>query len=218
MKTLPIALAVTMLAAPAFAAGDAPAKPVKFAPGARTTVLKGVVKGYATARYSLAVDAGQTFQMLFKPSNGACYFNATANGASEAEHIGSSAGNEFSKNVAAKGNYQLDVYLMRSAARRKESCRYALSIEFDKPPAGAGASAGGSNEALRDVCKAETAKVYQVEVAKVTVSATVAKAKRGGFTIDGTIDKGAEGIKKMRCIFRANRTLDNVMAMTPDGE
>lgn len=206
------ALAVT----PALAASDPPPKPIRFAPGKWATTLKGVVKGYATASYTLDVAAGQVFQILFKPSNRSCYFNATANGAAEAEHIGSSSGNEFGKNVSVNGSYKIDVYLMRNAARRNESCRYELAVE--RTGGAAGASGGVSDAALRDTCKAETAKVYQVQPDKVTVSADIAKAKGGGFNIDGTIDKGAEGIKKMRCVFRKDRTLDNVMAMTPDGD
>lgn len=215
MKKFPILL-LTLAATPAIAAGDPPPKPVKFAPGKTATNLKGVVKGYKTASYSLDVAAGQVFQVLFKPSNRSCYFNGTANGAAAAEHIGSSSGNEFSKNVTANGTYRFDVYLMRNAARRAETCRYELSVELTGPQGGA--SSGVSDAILRDNCKSETAKVYQVQLDKVTISAAVVKAKGGGFTLDGTIDKGAEGIKKMRCIFRANRTLDNVMAMTPDGE
>jgi hypothetical protein len=36
--------------------------------------------------------------------------------------------------------------------------------------------------------------------------------------IDGTANKGAEGVKKLRCRFDADRKLRDVMAMTPDGE
>lgn len=212
-----IAALVALLAAtPALAAGEAPPKPVTFPQGKTATVLKGVVKGYATGSYTLDVVAGQTLQMLFKPSNRSCYFNATAVGGAEAEHIGSTSGNEFGKNVTANGVYRIDVYLMRNAARRNEACRYQLSIELTGAPGGA--SAGVSDEMMRDACKGATAPMYGVEPRKVTARAPMRAAKDGGFTLDGTIDKGGEGVKKMRCIFKPDRTIDHVMAMTPDGE
>ena len=215
MKKIAFLLA-TLAATPSFAAGDPPPKAIRMAPGAIATVVKGSVKGYATGSYTLDVVAGQTLQVLFKPSNRSCYFNATANGAAEAEHIGSSSGNEFGKNVSANGTYKFDVYLMRSAARRKESCRYQLSVELTGAPGGA--SAGLSDLMMRDMCKGGTAQMYGVEPRNVTARAPIRKAKDGGFTLDGSIDKGKEGVKKMRCIFKADRTLDRVMAMTPDGE
>jgi hypothetical protein len=39
-----------------------------------------------------------------------------------------------------------------------------------------------------------------------------------GYEIDGTADKGADGIKKLRCIFNAGRSFDHIRAMTSDGE
>ena len=215
MKTIAFIVAA-LAAAPALAAGDPPPKPVKFAPGAMATTLKGSVKGYATGSYTLDVVAGQTLQVLFKPSNRSCYFNATANGAAEAEHIGSTSGNEFGKTIAANGAYKFDIYLMRNAARRKATCRYQLSIELTGAPGGA--SAGVSDVMMRDLCKGATAPMYGVEPRNVTASAGIRKLKDGGFILDGTIDKGKDGVKKMRCIFKPDRTLERVMATTPDGE
>lgn len=36
--------------------------------------------------------------------------------------------------------------------------------------------------------------------------------------IDGTTNNGCNGIKKLRCIFKPDRTFSHIMAMTPDGE
>ena len=51
----------------------------------------------------------------------------------------------------------------------------------------------------------------QIEVGEV-------RELSSGFAIDGTANKGADGIKKLRCLFTAGRTFDQIMAMTPDGE
>lgn len=37
-------------------------------------------------------------------------------------------------------------------------------------------------------------------------------------TIEGRVDKGAEGVKRFRCIFDADLRLTDVMALTSDGE
>ena len=213
MKTI-LAL-VTILAFSAPAVAQKAPTPVQFKPGATSTMLKGKVKGDASAQYAMDVVAGQTVQMLFSPSNRACYFNVTEKGVAEAIHIGSTSGNEFGRNVTASATYTIDVYLMRSAARRNETCSYKLSIEATGAPGGA--SAGVSDQMMRDACKGATAPMYGVEPRNVTATAPIKKSK-DGFTLDGTIDKGKEGVKKMRCIFKADRTMDRVMAMTPDGE
>lgn len=112
------------------AMADAPPKPVKFAPGATSTNLKGAVKGYATARYTLEAKNGQAMQMLFKPSNRFCYFTVAKKGASGFVHDGTMDGNEFSRNLPTDESYGIDIFLMRNAARRNETCRYDLSIEI----------------------------------------------------------------------------------------
>jgi hypothetical protein len=215
MKIALLALAA-LVSTSAFAAGDPPAKSVKFPPGAMATTLKGVVKGYVSGGYTLDAVGGQTLHMLFAPSNRSCYFNVAEAGAAEAVHIGSTSGNEFGTNVASNKTYRIDVYLMRNAARRNESCRYKLEIELTGAPGGG--SAGVSDPMMRDACKGATALMYGVEPRNITAAAPIRKAKDGGWTIDGSIDKGKEGVKKMRCIFKPDRSVDHVMAMTPDGE
>ena len=190
--------------------------PVQFKPGATFTVLKGAVKGYDTASYSLEAKNGQVMHMLFKPSNRFCYFSVGEKGKDGFVHDGTMDGNEFGRNLTADGSFRIDVFLMRNAARRKESCRYQLSGEITG--AAGGASAGVSDQMMRDLCKGATAPMYGVEPRNVTASGPIKAAKGGGFTLDGTIDKGKEGVKKMRCIFKADRKLADVMAMTPDGE
>ena len=51
-------------------------------------------------------------------------------GSDEAIHIGSSAGNEFGGTLGASGEYRAQVYLMRNAARRNETCNYSITFEI----------------------------------------------------------------------------------------
>jgi len=187
---------------------------VRFKPGTTSTTLSATIRGYDGTKYSVGAAAGQVMSVLFKPSNRSCYMNVWTPGADSAAFDGSATGNEYAANLATTGNYTIQVYLMRSAARRNETCRYTLTIEITGAPGGA--SAGVSDSVMQDRCRSEAAGMYGVQPRQIATGTVRRVAK--GFEIDGTADKGAEGIKKLRCIFTAARTLDNVMAMTPDGK
>lgn len=103
---------------------------VKFAPGTSATTLKGKIKGYDGVNYRLGARKGQVMQVLFSPSNGSCYMNVFVPGEESARFIGSTSGNEFGLNLEKSGTYTVQVYLMRNAARRAESCSYTLSFEI----------------------------------------------------------------------------------------
>ncbi len=101
---------------------------VQFKKGKTGATLKGSIKGEEIIDYKLRAGAGQVMVVKFKPSNPSAYFNVLPPGSDEAVHIGSSAGNEFSTELKADGEYTIRVYLMRSAARRNESTNYTLDI------------------------------------------------------------------------------------------
>ena len=167
-------------------------------------------------RHELARDgarAGQVMSVLFRPSNRSCYINVWTPGADSAAFNGSVTGNEYTANLAMSGDYAIQVYLMRNAARRNETCRYRVTVEITGAPGGA--SAGVSDIAMQDRCKSEAAGMYGVQPKQIATGAI--RPVPGGFEIDGTADKGAEGIKKLRCIFDG-RSFTRIMAMTPDGE
>ncbi|TKW79380.1 MAG: hypothetical protein DI543_05515 [Bradyrhizobium icense] len=187
---------------------------VKFKPGGTSTTLRGSIRGYDGIRYSVGASAGQVMSVLFSPSNRSCYMNVSAPGAASAAFNGSVSGNKYAANLSASGEYAIQVYLMRNAARRNEKCRYRLTIEITGAPGGA--SAGTSDMVMQDRCKGEAAGMYGVQPKQITTGSVTRVA--GGYQIDGTADKGAEGVKKLRCIFSAGRSFDRIMAMTPDGE
>lgn len=189
--------------------------PVRFQPGATSATVKGAIHGDRGINYTFETVAGQTLQLLFTPSNRSCTVNVYAPGGDEAVHIGSVAGNEFGQTATQAGTYRAQISLMRNAARRNETCRHTLSIELTGRPGGS--SAGVSDAMLRDRCRAEAAPMYGVAPRRISLAGRITPSTEGGLQIDGTVDKGREGVKKLRCLFNRERGFDRVMAMTPDG-
>lgn len=124
------------------AAAPAPAETVNqrvsFPAGSEGTTLTARIKGDEAVRYLLKSGAGQRLMVEMYTTNASAYFNITAPGATEALHIGSIAGNNFDGILPAGGDYAVDVFLMRNAARRGETADVTISFRIT----GAGAPAG----------------------------------------------------------------------------
>jgi hypothetical protein len=58
--------------------------------------------------------------------------------------------------------------------------------------------------------------MYAVRSPSIRLAAV--RAGSDGPRIDGSVNKGREGVKSFRCLFTPARQLRDVMAMTPDGE
>jgi hypothetical protein len=125
-----IMTAAVILSCPLAATAAGKTEEVKFKAGATSATIKGSIKGDNDVSYVLKANAGQVMSILFTPSNASCYFNVLPPGSDEAIHIGSSAGNEFGGTLAESGGYMAQVYLMRNAARRNETCNYSITFEI----------------------------------------------------------------------------------------
>ncbi|MFN8840594.1 MAG: hypothetical protein ACK5XG_17750 [Burkholderiales bacterium] len=108
-------------------------KPVQFKKGESGATIKGTIKGDQIVDYKVRTGAGQAMVVQFRPSNPSTYFNVLPPGSDEAIHVGSSAGNAFSAELKAGGEYTIRVYLMRNAARRNETTSYTLDIGIAGP-------------------------------------------------------------------------------------
>jgi heat shock protein HslJ len=110
-------------------------KPVRFAPGKTSTVIKGRITGYNYVDYQLRAAAGQTMTVSMTGSNGANYFNVLPPDSTDvAMFNGQMADNRFTGLLPTDGIYSLRVYLMRSAARRNESSDFTLSVAITGQP------------------------------------------------------------------------------------
>jgi hypothetical protein len=104
---------------------------VAFAKGATSARTDGVLKGRQYVDYTVRAGAGQSLSVQLKAGNPQTYFNVMAPGANEAMFVGSTSGSHFKRALPVDGGYVVRVYLMRAAARRGESSRYALDFSLD---------------------------------------------------------------------------------------
>jgi hypothetical protein len=93
-----------------------------------TKALRGKIRGHDTAVYKMQLRQGQTLAVGLKTNSRSNYFNISAPGAQEALFIGAINGNSYRGKVEHDGEYTVNVYLMRNAARRNESATYTLSV------------------------------------------------------------------------------------------
>ena len=112
-----------------FAADDIRTERVTFKKGANSTVIEAAIKGYEIVDYVLTAHAGQYMNASLATQHGATYFNILAPGESEvAMFNGSVNENQYEGILPVNGDYKIRVYMMRSAARRKEVSHYRLEI------------------------------------------------------------------------------------------
>jgi len=125
------ALAVSAIALPIAAIAQAPMpKPerVQFAKGASSKAIKGTIKGDQSRLFVVNLRAGQKVSVKLVSSNASNYFNVTAPGAQQAMFIGSTSGSSFQDTVPSSGDYKIDLFLMRNAARRNENANFTITI------------------------------------------------------------------------------------------
>jgi len=105
---------------------------VQFAKGTTSSVVKGTIQGYDGVQYVVGANAGQTLTVRLKTSNGANLFNVwepgKTPGKDEALFAGATGGNEAKIQLPTGGDYVVQVYLMRSVARRGTPVNYSLTI------------------------------------------------------------------------------------------
>lgn len=132
-------------AAPALAQDSTRRVPVVFAGTETSVALAGTLKGYDSVDYILTAEAGQMLDMVLETDNASANFNVIPPGSDSAVFIGSTAGTVFNTTASASGDYTVQVYLMRNAARRDEVATYTLTITKGGPPPAdfADALAGG---------------------------------------------------------------------------
>lgn len=121
-------LAALIFTTPAWSADPVHKEIVALTAGTSTHSVKGKIKGYATAEYTVTGKAGQTLSVRLKTNQPSNYFNIRQAGHDDALFTGSSSGNSYQAKLPADGAYTVQVYLMRNAARRNAVAAYTLDI------------------------------------------------------------------------------------------
>lgn len=122
------ALAVLLPVTVACAQDGVRTETVHFPPGASSTSITETIKGYGSIKYVVGAKAGQDLAVTLDTGNASNYFNVTAPGADAAMFVGAESGGAFRTKLASDGDYVIDVYLMRNAARRNEVATFKLDI------------------------------------------------------------------------------------------
>lgn len=110
-------------------------EPVRFAPGAYSATIQGVITGRETVDYLLDARAGQTMTVTLVTDHTAGYFNVIPPDAeNEGVFAGSRDGDRFQGILDLDGDWKIRVYLIRAAARRGETAAYSLTVEITGEP------------------------------------------------------------------------------------
>ena len=122
---------------------------VSFAPNTNGTVISGTIRGDRGVIYVLGASAGQQMSVDMTTDNASAYFNIRRSGSDTAIWNGSVEGNSASVSLPSGGDWVVQVYLMRNAARRGEVANYRLSISIEgkgaaRPPAAGSGDAEAS--------------------------------------------------------------------------
>ena len=107
---------------------------VQFPAGQSGTTIRGSLQGEQSVQYLLGASAGQRMVVRMTTSNPSTYLNiyapGDAPGRSEAMFIAASNGLNFEVVLPSSGDYIVQVFINRNAARRGESTTYALDFRI----------------------------------------------------------------------------------------
>jgi hypothetical protein len=106
---------LALLAAPAFAD---PTERLRFVAGAERAMVAARLEGAEGRDFLVAARAGQRITVEMTTTNPSAHFNVWAPGADAAMFIGSTEGARFEGVLPVEGDYRVQTYLMRGAARR----------------------------------------------------------------------------------------------------
>jgi hypothetical protein len=133
-------LLIGILSTPVLA-GETVRDRIAFEAGSTSATLKNTIRGDASHEYLVGAKAGQVMTVKLATTNASTYFNVWAPGKmpgkDEALFAGAITGDVFSDKLAETGDYMIQVYLYRNAARRNESSDFTITVEITDEAAAA---------------------------------------------------------------------------------
>jgi hypothetical protein len=126
LATLTLGIAFAAMAA------DDPTQRIRFDPGATSATVSGEVVGYRSLRYLLAGRAGQVLAISFAPSKQSLFYDVSK-GAQRLRNGSSEKAPQWTANLAADGEYIIDVYLKSGDAKKNAQATFTLTVTLTNP-------------------------------------------------------------------------------------
>lgn len=152
MKKLLAVIAMSLMLVAGFATAQNAARTerVQFAAGTSGATIRDRISGYEVVRYLLGAQAGQRMTVSLDTANGFTYFNIVQPSAPQGPALASSemAGtnpmvpdlNRFDGVLPENGDYAVEVYMLRTAARRGDVADFTLQVSIGSAQAGTASS------------------------------------------------------------------------------
>ncbi|WP_110708692.1 SH3 domain-containing protein [Salinicola sp. CR57] len=164
-------------------------------------VIEARLSGDQTAEYRVAAKQGQILSVDLDASRDSVYFNIKSNDGGEFLFAGMMAGNVADVALPETGDYLVQVFLVRAAARRDEQASYTLTIGVGE------AGEAPTAEANRDSAKPagthrpeamDGPKYWQVELEDATTRLNVRSGPGRQYAIAGQLANG-ETLENLGC-------------------
>ena len=135
-RTIATVLALTLASVSGPAAGQDEPRTVRvqFSAGSSGATIHDSITGYEVVRYLLGAEAGQTMAVMLETANTSTYFNilqpsqpdgpAMALGEMQPEI------NRFEGELPESGDYAIEVWMYRAAARRGDVAEFTLDVSI----------------------------------------------------------------------------------------
>lgn len=135
LRTLTLAVALWASSTAAFAADAVKQVPVHFAKGATSASVQGAIKGYDSVEYLVVARAGQELEATVSGSSNA-NLNVYPPAGTGEDGAALAPDTQYGKastiyrvRLPADGEYRLQVYQPRAAARRGTTSKFSLKIQ-----------------------------------------------------------------------------------------
>ena len=174
-------------------------KPVHFAKGKSSAVIRNRIVGHRYIDYQVLAGAGQRMTVSLKGSNGANYFNLLPpDSEGPAMARGESLDNRFDGLLPDDGVYTIRVFLYRAAARRNEASDFTLSVGVTETPL---KPVSARTDAVLPGTRYHASTTVQCEPAFSKIRQCEAYVVRRGFDGTATVELRWDGTWKRRILF-----------------
>ncbi|NRB55289.1 MAG: SH3 domain-containing protein [Salinicola sp.] len=164
-------------------------------------VIEARLSGDQTAEYRVAAQQGQILSVDLNASRDSVYFNIKSADGGEFLFAGMMAGNVADVALPASGDYLVQVFLVRAAARRDEQASYTLTIAVgeprDAPTADANRGSAAPAKANRPD-EMDGPRYWQVELDDATTRLNVRSGPGQQYAVAGQLANG-ETLESLGC-------------------